>query len=107
MIQTHNFKSEGEEKKYFVHLSKIVDCLDLENIFQFQKNGNNFNFHQYYEAPDKVDLEVFKKQVQKKISYVWTQSDAWSVGEIWNYEFVWKLKLFYLQSQDLSLFIIY
>lgn len=42
------FKSEGEERKYYVHMQRIVDCLSLEDVFQFEKNGVVFNFHNYY-----------------------------------------------------------
>ncbi len=77
-------------------MTKIVDCLDLEEVFQFEKNGSTFNFHNYYEEPNRLELEVLRKQVQKKVSIVWEkkQIDSW-----FNWSLIWLycyLSLFYV-----------
>ncbi len=51
-------------------MTKIIDCLDIENIFQFEKNGSTFNFHNYYEEPNRMEVEGLRKQVVKKCSVV-------------------------------------
>lgn len=65
-----SFKSEPEERKNYVHMQRILDCLNLEDVFQFEKNGVVFNFHNYYEEPQRCDLEGLKKEVSKRISYI-------------------------------------
>lgn len=47
-MQNKQLKSETDERKFYIHLTKIIDCLDIENVFQFDKNGVTFNFHNYY-----------------------------------------------------------
>lgn len=70
-MQNKQFKSEADERKFYIHLTKIIDCLDLENVFQFDKNGGTFNFHNYYEEPNRLEVDVLRKQVVKKVSIVW------------------------------------
>ena len=40
-------------------------------MFQFEKAGSTFNFHNYYEEPNRLELEVLRKQVAKKVSIIW------------------------------------
>jgi len=35
MIKNRQYKSEAEERRPFIHLHRIVDCLTLEEVFQF------------------------------------------------------------------------
>lgn len=70
-MQNKGFKSEVDERKFYIHMTKIIDCLDLEEVFQFEKNGSNFNFHNYYEEPNRLELDVLRKQVMKKVSIIW------------------------------------
>ena len=65
-------------------MTKIVDCLDLEEVFQFEKNGSTFNFHNYYEEPNRLELEVLRKQVKKKVSIVWEKQQIdFDLTELW------------------------
>lgn len=68
--KARNFKSELEERKSYVHMQRILDCLTLEDVFQFEKNGVVFNFHNYYEEPQRCELDKLKKEVSKRISYI-------------------------------------
>ena len=49
LVRTRQFKSESDERKLYVHLQRMVDCLNIEGVFQFDRNGVIFNFHSYYE----------------------------------------------------------
>ena len=69
-MQNKAFKNEQDERKFYIHMTKIIDCLDLEEVFQFEKNGSTFNFHNYYEEPNRLELEVLRKQVVKKVSII-------------------------------------
>lgn len=33
--KSRSFKAEAEERKYYVHMQRILDCLNLEDVFQF------------------------------------------------------------------------
>lgn len=46
---------------FYVHLNKMIDCLNLDEIFQFETNGTTFNFHNYYDEPERLENEVLKK----------------------------------------------
>lgn len=35
LVKGRQFKTEGEERKYFIHLLRMVDCLNIEEVFQF------------------------------------------------------------------------
>jgi hypothetical protein len=35
LIQDKKFKNINEEKKYYMHLNKIIDCLSVEEVFLF------------------------------------------------------------------------
>jgi len=70
VAKNKQFKSSAEERKLFIHLHRIIDCLNLEEVFLFEKNGLIFNFHNYYEEPQRVELDKLKKDVIKKIGYI-------------------------------------
>lgn len=73
IMQNKGFKSEADERKFYIHMTKIIDCLDLEEVFEFEKNGNTFNFHNYYEEPNRLEIDALRKQVMKKVNIIWTQ----------------------------------
>jgi arsenate reductase-like glutaredoxin family protein len=48
----------------------MVDCLNVEDVFQFERNGVIFNFHNYYEEPQRTELDRIKKDLQKKMNVI-------------------------------------
>jgi hypothetical protein len=69
-LKGRGFKNEPEERKLYVHMQRILDCLALEDVFQFEKNGVIFNFHNYYEEPQRCELEKLRKEVAKRMSFI-------------------------------------
>jgi hypothetical protein len=39
-------------------------------VFQFEKNDVIFNFHYYYEEPQRMELQKLEKEVSKRINYI-------------------------------------
>jgi serine/threonine-protein kinase ULK2 len=70
LVRVRQFKSEGEERKPYIHLLRMVDCLNVEEVFQFERNGVIFNFHNYYEEPQRSELDRIKKDLQKKMNVI-------------------------------------
>jgi hypothetical protein len=35
IMHDKKFKNTNEEKKYYMHLNKIIDCLNVEEVFLF------------------------------------------------------------------------
>jgi hypothetical protein len=60
-IKNRSFTTEDEERKYFMHQLRIIDLLNLEEVFYFERNGVIFNFHNYYEEPQRMEMEILKK----------------------------------------------
>ena len=59
-------KSLENFRKQWVHVDRMLDCLDLDNVFQFDKNGVLFNFRSYYAANDALNNEQLLKKVEEK-----------------------------------------
>ena len=69
-IGNKNFKTEAEEKKVYIHLSRIVDCMAIDETFSYERNGVVFNFRNYYSDPQTVPVEQLRKEVIKKFSII-------------------------------------
>lgn len=59
-----------DEKKIYVHMSRIIDCLSIEEVFQYEKNGTVFNFKNYYNEAQRVPIDELKKEVQRKLTVI-------------------------------------
>lgn len=70
LVKGRQFKTESEERKYYIHLLRMIDCLNIEEVFQFERNGVIFNFHNYYEEPQRTELDKLKKDLTKRVSVV-------------------------------------
>lgn len=56
-VKDRKFAFEADEKKLYVHISRIIDCLSLEEVFQYEKNGDVFNFRNYYNEAQRIPLD--------------------------------------------------
>ncbi|KAL4497508.1 hypothetical protein ABPG73_020605 [Tetrahymena malaccensis] len=52
-----------------IHADRILDCLRLDQVFQFEepKNKQQFNFKLYYDEDDKMDIEQLMNKIQTKL----------------------------------------
>jgi serine/threonine-protein kinase ULK/ATG1 len=53
-------------RKQWIHVDRILDCLELDNVFQFENNGTTFNFRTYYANNDSLNNEQLLKKVEEK-----------------------------------------
>jgi hypothetical protein len=54
-------------RKQWIHIDRVLDCLELDKAFQFeQNNGTNFNFRNYYASNDALSNEQLLKKVEEK-----------------------------------------
>ena len=67
VVRGRQFKSDSDERKLHVHLQRMADCLNIEGVFQFDRNGVIFNFHSYYEEPMRHDMDRLRKEVAKRV----------------------------------------
>ena len=59
-------KSLDTFRKRWVHIDRILDCVSLEKVFQFEREGVVFNFRQYYASNDTLNSnEVLEKVTAK------------------------------------------
>ena len=54
----------------YIHISRILDCLNIEQVFQYERNGTVFNFRNYYNESQRLPLDELKKEVNKKMSII-------------------------------------
>lgn len=47
-LKEKKYPFEADEKKIYVHMSRIIDCLSINEVFQYERDGNVFNFRNYY-----------------------------------------------------------
>ena len=60
--------NKEEIKKVWVHIDRILDCLRLQSVFQFEDEKNRqFNFKYYYEEVNVIDLDSLVKRVDEKL----------------------------------------
>ena len=53
----------------WVQLDRILDCLNIQNVFRFMNdNGNQFNFKAYYDDYTKYEYEPFLQRVFSKLN---------------------------------------
>lgn len=69
-MKEKKFTFEADEKKVYIHISRILDCLSIEDVFKYQKDGVPFNFRNYYNEPQRISVEGLKKEVNKKMSII-------------------------------------
>ncbi|EAR96828.2 Serine/Threonine kinase domain protein (macronuclear) [Tetrahymena thermophila SB210] len=52
-----------------IHADRILDCLRLDQVFQFEdlKNKQQFNFKLYYDEDDKMDIDQLMNKIQTKL----------------------------------------
>ena len=59
-------KSVDAFRKKWIHIDRILDCIALDEVFEFEKTGVFFNFRQYYASNDTLSTnEVLEKVTQK------------------------------------------
>ncbi|CAD8146933.1 unnamed protein product [Paramecium octaurelia] len=59
---------QDQHRQQWVHADRVLDCIRLEETFQFvDKNTNQqFNFKQYYENDNLLEIEALAKKVLQK-----------------------------------------
>ncbi|KAL4509999.1 hypothetical protein ABPG72_010192 [Tetrahymena utriculariae] len=52
-----------------IHADRILDCLRLDLVFQFEdpKNKQQFNFKLYYDEDDKMEIDYLMNKIQTKL----------------------------------------
>lgn len=53
-------------RKQWIHIDRMLDCLELDKVFQFEQNGMAFNFRSYYANNDGLTNEQLLKKVEEK-----------------------------------------
>ena len=69
-LKEKNFNFEADEKKILIHLGRIIDCLSLEEVFEYEKNGNYFNFRNYYSEPQRLPIDELRKDINRKMTVI-------------------------------------
>lgn len=54
----------------YVHISRIIDCLSINQVFVYEKDGIIFNFRNYYNESQRIPIDELKKIVAKKLSII-------------------------------------
>jgi serine/threonine-protein kinase ULK/ATG1 len=62
-----------ENKKKWIHLNQILDCLTLDNTFEFQKEDKQFNFKLFYEDFNLRPLPFLRDLVHEKLVQIFKQ----------------------------------
>lgn len=57
----------SESKQKWIHLNQIMDCLNLDQTFEFQKDDKQFNFKLFYEEFNQRPLSFLRDLVHKKL----------------------------------------
>ena len=57
----------NEDKQKWIHLNQIMDCLDLDSAFEFQKGDKQFNFKLFYEEFNQQPLKSLRDLVHDKL----------------------------------------
>lgn len=60
-MKDRKFAFEADEKKIYIHISRIIDCLSLDEVFQYEKDGVIFNFRNYYNESQRIPIDELKK----------------------------------------------
>jgi hypothetical protein len=45
-------KSVDAYRKKWIHIDRILDTMNLDKVFEYEKKGVPFNFRQYYASND-------------------------------------------------------
>lgn len=69
-MKEKKYSFEADEKKILIHLGRIIDCLSLEEVFRFEKNGETFNFRNYYAEPQRLPLDELRREIAKKMTII-------------------------------------
>jgi hypothetical protein len=69
-VRDKKFVFEADEKKIYIHMSRIIDCLNIDEVFQYEKDGVVFNFRNYYNESLRVPIEEVKKEVHRKLNLI-------------------------------------
>lgn len=69
-LKEKKFSYEGDEKKILIHLGRIIDCLSLEEVFEYEKKGEIFNFRNYYSEPQRLPIDELRKEIGKKMTII-------------------------------------
>lgn len=56
-----------ESKTTWIHLNQIMDCLNLDDTFEFQKGNKQFNFKLFYEEFNQRPMSYLRDLVHKKL----------------------------------------
>lgn len=59
---------QKKDKKIWLHLNQIMDCLELDAVFTFGSGANQFNFKLYYEEIKQQETETIMTMVLKKMA---------------------------------------
>ncbi|CAK70691.1 unnamed protein product (macronuclear) [Paramecium tetraurelia] len=59
---------QDQYRQHWVHADRVLDCIRLEETFQFEDKSTNqqFNFKQYYEKDNLLEIEALAKKVLQK-----------------------------------------
>lgn len=63
----------ANDKKKWVHLNQIMDCLNLDQSFEFQTNDKQFNFKLFYEEFNQRSLQEIIDTVKSKMAVMCDQ----------------------------------
>ena len=69
-LKDKKYSFEADEKKIYIHISRILDCLNIEQVFQYEINGVSFNFRNYYSESQRIPVDELKKIVSKKMGMI-------------------------------------
>ncbi|CAD8147889.1 unnamed protein product [Paramecium octaurelia] len=61
-------KPQDQNRQQWIHADRVLDCIRLEETFQFDDRLTNqqFNFKQYYENDNLLEMEALQKKVLQK-----------------------------------------
>ncbi|CAD8069354.1 unnamed protein product [Paramecium sonneborni] len=69
LIETlKKINAQDQNRQQWIHADRVLDCIRLEETFQFDDKNTNqqFNFKQYYENDNLLEIEALSKKVLLK-----------------------------------------
>lgn len=68
MVQIKTSKDPEPLRPLMIHADRILDCLKLDQVFQFEDKGKQqFNFKLYYDEDDKMEVDQLMGRIQVKL----------------------------------------
>lgn len=50
-------------RKQWIHVDRMLDCLELDKAFPFENHGQTFNFRNYYSQNDNLSTDDLLNKV--------------------------------------------